>query len=85
MNELRTPFGVGFTGLFQLLASWRESAWRNAERLADAPDEPGRRQVARQIEEFALTNGQGIKVVNAYHPPLSTSRERDIFCARHHG
>ena len=34
---IETPFGVGYTGLFQLIAAWRERGWRNAELLVSAP------------------------------------------------
>jgi hypothetical protein len=85
MNDLQTPFGAGFAGLFQLLASWRESAWRHAERLANATDEPARQQIGREIEQLAVVNGEGIRAANAYRPPLTTSRNRDAFCAQHHG
>ena len=37
----------------QLLAGWREMAWRNAERLVAAPTPEARAQVAEEIEEYA--------------------------------
>ena len=35
---------------FQLIASWRELAYRNYEKLRDAPSEEARAQVAAEIE-----------------------------------
>ena len=37
--------------------SWRETAWRNAERLTAAPDEASRRQVEAQIETYSAAWG----------------------------
>jgi hypothetical protein len=52
--------------------------------MPDASDEPARQQVGRYIAQLAITNGEGIKAANAYRPPLTTSRDRDAFCAQHH-
>jgi hypothetical protein len=41
--NIGTPYGIGYTGLFQTLAVWREQAWRNAELLVAAhAGDPGR-------------------------------------------
>src|ERR1700730_13620444 len=36
VNLVVTPYGIGYTGLFQLLEVWREDGWRNAELLTAA-------------------------------------------------
>jgi len=78
-----TPFGVGYTGLFQLVALWRESAWRNAELLVSAPTPEARALVAQQIELTAATQATAIALANSYLPPLLTTGPRDAFCASH--
>lgn len=40
--------------------SWREGAWRGAERLTAAPDEAARSQVAGQIESYSAAWGRMI-------------------------
>ena len=37
--------------------SWREMAWRNAERITAAPDAAARRQVEAQIETYSAAWG----------------------------
>ncbi len=71
--------------LFQLLASWREGAWRNAERLVAARTPEQRAQVAASIESQAETTARLLVVENAYVAPLSSSAERDTWCAQHGG
>ncbi len=76
-----TPYGVGYTGLMQMLVAWRETAWRQAERLVAAPDAAARNRVARQIETYAETNAQAIVTATAYQPPVTTTAARDAYCA----
>ena len=59
--NIQTPFGVGYTGLLQLLVAWREAAWRNAELLVSAPDAATRAQVASSIESSAALQAQTIR------------------------
>jgi hypothetical protein len=80
---LSTPYGVGYTGLMQMLVVWRETAWRQAERLVAAPDAAARRAVAQQIENHAATNAKMIVATTAYLPPVTTTAARDKFCAIH--
>jgi len=72
------------TTLFQLIALWREEAWRNAELLALAPDPVARAVVVQTIETGAATKGQLLLTANSYLPPITTSAARDAFCAAHH-
>lgn len=78
-----TPFGLGYTGLFQLVAAWRETAWRNAELLVSAPTPEARELVAQEIELNAATQATAIVLGNSYLPPLVTTGPRDVFCAGH--
>ncbi len=78
-----TPYGIGYTGLFQLLAVWRELAWRNAELLAAAPTPALRELVLQEIETTAAAQALLLTVANSYLPPLTTSGPRDAYCASH--
>ena len=65
---------------FQVIPSWREAAWRNAERLVAAPTAEARERVAAEIEAFAAAQGTLLKTASAYSP-LQSSRVRDAHCA----
>lgn len=77
IERVRTPYGVGYTWLMQMLLAWRESAWRQAEQLVAAPDEAARARVAAAIE----SNAEAIVTATAYNPPLTSSAARDSHCA----
>ena len=82
-NAIVTPYGVGYTGLFQALQAWREAGWRNAELLTAAPTPQARAVVAEQIEAMAAAEADAIVLGNSYLPPVTTSAPRDAFCAAH--
>jgi hypothetical protein len=69
--------------LFQLVASWREIAWRHAEALASAPTADTRALVAQQIEDYATQQALAIKSATRYPPLLADSSARDAYCAVH--
>jgi hypothetical protein len=56
------------TGTLQMLVSWREHAWRNAERIANAPDEASRQQVIADIERQAAIEANLLVVATSYSP-----------------
>ncbi len=67
----------------QLLVAWREQAWRNAERLAMAPTDAARAQVAAEIEAFAAAEGRAIAAATSYGPLdwlLGRRAARNAFC-----
>jgi hypothetical protein len=72
------------TTLFQLIALWREEAWRNAELLAAASNPVARALVAQTIETTATTKGQALLAANSYVPGVTSSAGRDAWCAAHH-
>ena len=76
---------LGYTSSFQLLAAWRETAWRNAERLVNATDPASRAQVAQSIEDYAAGVAATLVAAEAYTPPLTSSATRDSYCAAHNG
>jgi hypothetical protein len=73
------------TLVFQILPTWRETAWRNAERLAAAPDAAARARVAADIEAYAASQARAIATGSAYLPGVQSSAPRDAYCAVHHG
>jgi hypothetical protein len=84
-DDARDPLLLGYTSTFQMLAAWRETAWRNAERLVSAPDAAARAIVAQSIEDYAAGVATTLRLADAYVPPLTTSATRDAFCSSHNG
>jgi Family of unknown function (DUF5995) len=70
--------------LFQIIPTWREIAWRNAERLVSANSAAERAQVAASIEAYAASQAEAIRNSSAYGP-LRNSAARDAYCSTHHG
>ncbi len=85
MDDANTPYGLSYTALMQVLVTWRETAWRNAERLVNAPDKAARNRVAQQIEDYAATTARSLLADFQYTPPVTTTVARDHFCSIHHG
>lgn len=69
--------------LFQSIVSWRETAWRQAERLALAPTAQAREQVAQEIESSAALEARAIRAATRYLPFSGGSTARDAYCASH--
>ena len=69
---------------FQIIPTWREIAWRNAERLVSARTLKTRAQVAADIEAYAASQAQTLHASYQY-APLGNSAARDAYCAAHHG
>jgi hypothetical protein len=72
------------TGVFQIIPTWREIAWRNAERLARAATPAERAKVAASIESYAASQAQILRATSAYGPGQD-SATRDAYCEAHHG
>ena len=68
---------------FQSVPAWRETAWRNAERLVAARTASQRALVAADIEAYAASQALTLRRATAY-APLATSRQRDAYCAANH-
>jgi hypothetical protein len=85
IETIQTPYGVGYTGLMQLLVAWREEAWRQAERLVSAPTVAAREAVAQEIEDNAALNAKALLTATRYLPPLSSTSGRDQYCSAHDG
>jgi hypothetical protein len=83
LDDAHDPLGLGQLAAFQLISAWRESAWRNAERLVSARTPEEREQVAASIEAAADATARSIRLSQAYAPPLTTTGSRDTWCATH--
>ena len=83
-DDSNLPTTLDDATVFQLLAAWRENAWRKAEALAAAPTPAARALVVAQIESDAATQARAIAAATAYPPLLNGSRARDAYCAIHH-
>jgi hypothetical protein len=84
IDDTSLPMSLDEVALFQLLAGWRENAWRNAELLADAQTPAVRDAIVAQIESDAATEARSIVASTAYLPLSNGSAVRDAFCAVHH-
>jgi hypothetical protein len=84
IDDTDLPTSLDDTTLFQLLAAWREKAWRNAEALAAAPTPQARNLVVAQIENDAASEARTIVASTAYPPLTRGSATRDAYCATHH-
>ena len=81
--SVRAVPGLGKLGdylQFQALPAWREEAWRNAERLASAPNAAARAVIAADIEQAAAVEATAMLALTGYVPPLTTSAARDGYC-----
>ena len=75
--------GLSNLVLFQMVSSWRETAWRNAEALVSAPTPEARALVAASIEQGATSSARTLRASLGYSP-LSSSAARDQWCEAHH-
>ncbi|MDX6365081.1 MAG: hypothetical protein QOK30_157 [Nocardioidaceae bacterium] len=82
MNDAKSPYGIGYTALMQLLVGWREQAWNNAELLVSAPTAAARALVAQQIESSAAATARSIVASNLAPPTYNATR--DAYCASTH-
>lgn len=64
---------------FQLIAQWREGAYRNFERLRDTNTDAERELVAAEIEASSTASAQVLLQTFSY-PPSTDSSERDAYC-----
>jgi hypothetical protein len=84
IDDANLPGTADDAGVFQVIPTWRETAWRNAERLVSAATPAERAQVADSIEAYAASQAETIRRAEAYAPAQNSSA-RDAYCALHHG
>lgn len=82
-----TPYGVGVDALMQLLIGWRETAWNEAQQLADAPNSAARALVYDTIQQSAAAEAQALVQAEAYTPLVpgsETAASRYAYCMANH-
>jgi hypothetical protein len=84
LDDTELPGTADNFAAFQIIPTWREIAWRNAERLVSAPSAEARAQVAADIEAYAASQAQTLRATYQYGP-LGSSAARDAYCSAHHG
>jgi hypothetical protein len=84
VDDANLPTTLDDATVFQLLAGWREKAWRSAELLAAAPTPAAREVVVAGIERDAAEEANAIVAATRYPPFIGSSKARDAFCAVHH-
>lgn len=70
------------TATLQMVVAWREQAWRNAERLANAATQAEYDSVAQSIEDMAHVEAVLLRSTTAYGM-FQDSSARDAYCAQH--
>ena len=85
VDDSNDPLGASYGTVMQMLTSWRENAWRNAEALVTAPNPAARAAVAAYIESAADTVANTVLLTQSYSPPLTSTAARDAYCAVHKG
>jgi hypothetical protein len=83
IDDVNDPLGVSYGTVMQMLTTWREVAWRNAEALVNAPTPAARAVVAAGIESAASSMARLIVLSTSYLPPLTSTTSRDAYCAAH--
>lgn len=83
-DDTNLPGFIDEAGTFQTIVTWREIAWRNAERLAGAPDAQARAVVAAEIEDYAASQAETLRRSGGYLPGVQSSAARDAYCSTHH-
>jgi len=83
-DDANAPGTFDETATLQLVVAWRERAWRNAERLANAATPEAWAAVAADIEDAALVEAQTLRGSTTYGPLNGgSSAPRDAYCAEH--
>jgi Family of unknown function (DUF5995) len=84
VDDANLPTTLDDTTFFQFIPTWRETAWRNAERLATAGSPAARAAAAASIEANAASQADAIRLGTGYGL-LGSSAARDAYCSAHHG
>ena len=86
VDDTNLPTSLDEATLFQLLAAWREKAWRNAELLAAAPTPAARGLIVAAIEARRCDGGTCHRLVNPLRPAFGRERyARQLLCCSPRG
>ena len=83
MDDSSLPLSLDAVATGQVLWSWREQAWRNAELLAGSTPLT-RNLVLGTIDANSITQATTYSTTFAYVPPVTSRTARDSWCAVHH-
>ncbi len=78
IDDADLPGTADDAALFQIIPTWREIAWRNAERLASAELRGARAPVAASIEAYAASQAETIRADNGLRPTAEQRRARRL-------
>ena len=84
MNDSSLPLSLDAVATGQVMWTWREQAWRNAELLASSTPLT-RNLVIGTIDANSITQATTYSTTFAYAPPVTSRTARDDWCAVHHG
>jgi hypothetical protein len=84
INPPSTPGGLGLTALYQLVEGWRETAWTEAELLANASNPLAFWVVANTIQASAAAEAESLVASNGYNGVNETQAGRYTYCMAHH-
>jgi hypothetical protein len=84
MDDSALPLNLDSIAIGNLMYSWRELAWRNAELLAAAPLGLGKTLAGTVIDTNSITEATLYRTALAYLPPTLSRTDRDSWCAAHH-
>jgi hypothetical protein len=83
MDDTSLPLSLDATATGEVLWTWREQAWRNAEQLATATTSLQRDLVTSTIEANSITQANFYATSFAYNA-VNTRAARDAWCPAHH-
>lgn len=85
IDDAQVEGGLDDEALFQSIVVWRERAWQNAVRLAEATTDAERQLVADSIARQAADEATTIRASSSYGTPPNPddSGARDAYCAAH--
>jgi hypothetical protein len=78
-NSINETYPLDQLGALQAVQSWRENAWREAERLVSARTPADRRQVEQEIEQTSVA---WAKMIVSFEVP-GYRETRDAYCHTH--
>ena len=82
MDDSTLPLHLDAVATGNVMFGWREQAWRNAELLASSSG-LAKNLVATSIDANSVTQATTYATSLSYVPPVTTSADRDAFCAVH--
>jgi Family of unknown function (DUF5995) len=77
--------GIDNASFFLVIATWREEAWRDGQRLLAASTRAEHARAATEIETLAASRALAITAATSYVPFITSTTDRDTYCRTHHG